>query len=362
MQNQNPSPGEQEAPRRPETPRRKGRRWLAAAVFVLTVLLAVLYRCDREPGLQEPPLLPPRGQGGPQTPPPPEPPPPPDTPAPESARPEPPPARPVPVPKPVLPPDTPPAPVRAPDTAAAPYLYADPWGGRHFDSVTVSLHCREGCVVLWSLEDSVHFRSYEAPLTFRRDAVLWLSGLDSLGRQLAPVRIAYVIERDPGACREGNMPVTVEGKTVCMDVYEWPGREGETPRAFVNWREAADSCASAGKRLCTAAEWKAGCQGPDAQAYPYAGRYNENHCPAKEAAAARSGRFPACRSYYGLYDMTGNLWEWTSTPAGEEGKFHLVAGGNWNAGGEARCGYAKFSFYPSVRYPFVGFRCCRDAD
>ena len=131
-------------------------------------------------------------------------------------------------------------------------------------------------------------------------------------------------------------------------------------RIYRHRKEAADSCKSLGKRLCSQAEWRSGCQGPDGETYPYGAKYNENHCPAKEAAASRSGRFPVCRSYYGLYDMTGNLWEWTASQAPDP-DFYMVAGGNWTAGNQATCSYAKFSFYPSVRYPFVGFRCCQDA-
>lgn len=341
----------------PDRPRR--RLWLAMAVFVLTILLLVLHRCDREPPPVNPPLLPPKGMGALDTPPPP---PPPDTPAADTpALPKvkaPPPARTA-QKLPDPPPDTPAARIMAPDSAL-PYIYADPWGGRHFDSVRVALHCREGCLVLYSLEDSVHFKSYQDTLVFRRDATLWISGLDSAGRQVPPARIEYVIERDPGACRESNMPVTYAGRTVCMDVYEWPNREGGIPRAHVSWQDAADSCASQGKRLCTVEEWRAACAGPDGAGYPYGATYNEKHCPAKEPSSSRSGRHPACRSYFGQYDMTGNLWEWTSTPGGADGDFFLVAGGNWNGGNEATCGQAKFSFYPSVRYPFVGFRCCRD--
>jgi formylglycine-generating enzyme required for sulfatase activity len=172
--------------------------------------------------------------------------------------------------------------------------------------------------------------------------------------------VDYVIERNPGACAEGMMPLETSGRTVCMDRYEWPDSDGAVPRAFVNHAEAEDSCRAAGKRLCSAAEWKEACQGPDREPYPYGARYRENDCPAKEPAAARSGRFPVCRSYYGTYDMTGNLWEWTSTPA-PDADFYMVAGGNWTAGNEATCGLSKYSFYPAVRYPFVGFRCCQDA-
>jgi hypothetical protein len=335
------------------------RTWLPISVFFLTLLLAlILHRCQEEP--LPPASIPPpaTGTGAPQ---PPDPVAPPETTA-------------APVPKPVVPRPPKPDSVAVPRVLApvdsGPYLWADPWGGRHFDSVRVTLHCREGCVLLYSLEDSIQFKSYEDTLVFKRNTTLWISGIDSLNRQAPPVRVEYVIERNPGACVGNAMPISSGGAgggsdktgkgTVCMDLYEWPDSDNAVARAFVSHQDAVDSCKSVGKRLCSAAEWKEACQGPDKDSYPYGSKYNENHCPSKEAAASRSGRFPVCRSYYGAYDMTGNLWEWTATPAPDP-DFFMVAGGNWTAGNEATCGYAKFSFYPNVRYPFVGFRCCQDA-
>ncbi len=354
MDSVTPSAPEARPPGPPGGDRR--RTWLPPAIFLLIILLALfLHRCQTEP--PPPASLAPAPTGGPARP------------APETAAAETPkPASvdtPKPAPKPVpprpkpKPPDTPKARVLAP-VDSGPYLWADPWGGRHFDSVRVTLHCRQGCVILYSLTDSVNFKSYEDPLVFKRNATLWISGLDTLGRQAPPIRVDYVIERNPGACTGEMMPLAAGGRTICMDRYEWPDSEGAVPRAFVNHAEAEDSCRSAGKRLCTVAEWKEACQGPDREPYPYGSRYRENDCPAKESGAARSGRFPVCRSYYGTYDMTGNLWEWTATSA-PDADFYMVAGGNWTAGNEATCGLSKYSFYPAVRYPFVGFRCCQDA-
>jgi len=241
-----------------------------------------------------------------------------------------------------------------------PYVFPNPWGGRHFDSVTVGLFCREDCLILYSLEDSVHLRSYERPFTFRRTSRLWFAGVSAKGNRTPVTRLDYVIEKNPGKCKGNSMPVSVHGRDVCVDVYEWPNRDNAQPRVMVNREQAEDSCNSVGKHLCSLEEWRAGCQGPEQSRYPYGDSYDERYCAAQQSGSSRSGRLPACRSYYGLYDLTGNVWEWTSTPNPERDNFFFVAGGNWDAAEKGTCGLAKYSFYPQNAYPGVGFRCCAD--
>ena len=72
------------------------------------------------------------------------------------------------------------------------------------------------------------------------------------------------------------------------------------------------------------------------------------------------GAFEGGKSPFGLYDVSGNVWEWTSTPNPERDNFFFVAGGNWDAAEKGTCGLAKYSFYPQNAYPGVGFRCCAD--
>jgi len=147
---------------------------------------------------------------------------------------------------------------------------------------------------------------------------------------------------------------------VCVDVYEWPNREGANPTAMVSQEGAEDSCASRGKHLCSLDEWRAACEGPGQSSYPYGETYDERYCPAQQSDPSRSGRFPACRSYYGVYDLTGNVWEWTSTVDPDHDDFYYVAGGNWETAEKGTCRLAKYSFYPQNTYPAVGFRCCEE--
>ena len=53
-----------------------------------------------------------------------------------------------------------------------------------------------------------------------------------------------------------------DGKTFCIDKYEWPNIAGERPMTSVSWVQATIFCMDAGKRLCTAEEWSAACRGP----------------------------------------------------------------------------------------------------
>ncbi|MCC6617129.1 MAG: SUMF1/EgtB/PvdO family nonheme iron enzyme [Anaerolineae bacterium] len=90
--------------------------------------------------------------------------------------------------------------------------------------------------------------------------------------------------------------------------------EPDQPRV-ATWFEAAAFCADkrAG-RLPTEAEWEYAARGPDALEYPWGNTFvaanvaNENL-----DAPTRVGRYPEGASWVGVFDMSGNVWEWAST-------------------------------------------------
>lgn len=76
---------------------------------------------------------------------------------------------------------------------------------------------------------------------------------------------------------------------------------GSLPWRFVTVNQARALCARSGKRLPTPAEWYAAALGtPD----------GENNCNLV-GTLGRTGDKPDCRSGVGVYDMIGNVWEYT---------------------------------------------------
>jgi hypothetical protein len=256
-------------------------------------------------------------------------------------------------------PDTTPAKATVQDsTPPTPQITPPP--GRYFGETNVTITCLEPrCTVQYSFSPSQGFAPYTQPITIAQDQTLYFNATDSAGNQSATRSAAYDISKGSNICGKNMMPIPVNGTQICMDIYEWPNTEGSKPTAFVSQQEAAQMCEESGKRLCTLQEWQQACKGKESFAYPYGNAYDPAQCYTATAEPGRSGRRVQCRSYYGIYDMSGNVWEWTSTPYKAREGFVYVTGGAWSTQNQSRCTDNKFSFYPQNKYPFVGFRCCK---
>jgi formylglycine-generating enzyme required for sulfatase activity len=86
------------------------------------------------------------------------------------------------------------------------------------------------------------------------------------------------------------------------------------PVANVTWFQAKTYAEWVGGRLPTEAEWEKACRGTDKRLYPWgneAPTYERANFYHSNVSPTAVGSYPAGAN--GLYDMAGNLWEWTSS-------------------------------------------------
>lgn len=170
----------------------------------------------------------------------------------------------------------------------------------------------------------------------------------------------------------------------CIDRFEYPNRAGENPMIVVTYNESAALCKASGKRLCTESEWTFACEGEEAVPYPYGyGRdaeacvvdrpwkpFVENGLAPRDGKKAReeldrlwqgtpSGSHPKCKSPFGVYDLTGNVDEWTKT-ARTGGYASVLKGGYWGPV-RARCRPSTRAHNEDFVAYQQSFRCCSDA-
>lgn len=246
----------------------------------------------------------------------------------------------------------------------APWVYPDPSGGLHRGEIAVSLVATESCHVEWRIDTAGTWREYRGtPITVESTLVLMFRAQDTCGNRMPPRAERYEIEYGPSraVCPDDMELITLGDTRFCIDRYEWPNRKGALPARYVSIYQAMDSCFSVGKRLCSTDEWKLACSGPYGWAYPYGEVYEPRACVTQDTTLHVSGSKPECRGYFEVFDMSGNLQEWTDTRARENKQFYNVLGGFWESGPRSGCFTVRYSYYPQNRHNPVGFRCCKDA-
>ncbi|MEK6544417.1 MAG: SUMF1/EgtB/PvdO family nonheme iron enzyme, partial [Elusimicrobiota bacterium] len=172
----------------------------------------------------------------------------------------------------------------------------------------------------------------------------------------------------------------------CIDQFEYPNIPFENPAVMVSFNEAEALCKNAGKRICSDDEWTFACEGEDARPYPYGDGYarDSDACTIdisvkltsrlktdankddpdgvktvdKLWAGTPSGSKPHCRSPFGVYDMTGNVDEFTRASVKGRSRYASVMKGGWWGPVRARCQPATTEHNEYFHIYEAGFRCC----
>ncbi|MDX2099632.1 MAG: SUMF1/EgtB/PvdO family nonheme iron enzyme [Leptolyngbyaceae cyanobacterium bins.59] len=212
----------------------------------------------------------------------------------------------------------------------------------------------------------------------------------------------YWIDRYPVTCREYRQFRAAGG----YQTAEWWSPEGwqwlqvhrvdrplhwseehawdDHPVCGVSWYEADAYARFVGKRLPTEAEWeKAASWHPvlqQRQRYPWGNqvpdrtRCNHSH---HYRGTTPVQAFPEGQSFYGCYDLLGNVWEWTASwfegyagfthfpyPGYSQvyfdGQHRVLRGGSWVTRPWAMRSAFRNWYHPGTRELFAGFRCASD--
>jgi formylglycine-generating enzyme required for sulfatase activity len=145
------------------------------------------------------------------------------------------------------------------------------------------------------------------------------------------------------------------------------------PVVGVSYSDAVKYASWVGKRLPTEAEWEYAARGGlSGNNFPWGNQTDTTlvNSGKLHKSTLKVGSFKP--NGYGLFDMAGNVWEWTNDNYGDNyysvspnqnpkgpsgGRFKVIRGGSWHSGAMCTQTYYRNGLSPSWIDFAVGFRC-----
>ena len=178
--------------------------------------------------------------------------------------------------------------------------------------------------------------------------------------------------------KENKAPLWVEGEWQLFPGISWKNPLGKRipedfyrhPVVQITLQDAEAYAKWRGRRLPTEEEWEYAAKGGRQEAlYPWGSTALPNRAHFSQEGTCPVMNYPA--NGFGLYDIVGNVWEWTSSfykgyPGNEKGstnfgeKYKVVRGGCWMYDIEYCMVAFRNANEPSHMYPTVGFRTVRE--
>jgi formylglycine-generating enzyme len=178
--------------------------------------------------------------------------------------------------------------------------------------------------------------------------------------------------------------------TCIATAYQGTGAENH-PMVCVDWCDATAYCRAMNKRLCgrigggmnafadisdaSRSQWFNACvSGPTNNAFPYDSLYRSLACNGADYQIDRGtnatvpvGTINGCQSsvagYSGVFDLSGNVWEWENSCQGDSlsSLCRARGGAYYNSEELLRCDDSgDFELNRDSAGSFLGFRCCAD--
>lgn len=128
------------------------------------------------------------------------------------------------------------------------------------------------------------------------------------------------------------------------------------PVEKVTWNQAFAFCEKVGKRLPTEKEWEIAVRAGTTSDYFWGTNSPEQYAWFKGNADKQTHAVGKKEpNSWGLYDMAGNVWEWTQSDHEQGGK--VVRGGSWRNGMGSLKSSHRIPSLPIHKFHYVGFRC-----